>query len=62
MSLKCDLDLESVWPNHRFCTLSHWEEHLGEVNENHPKGSEDMAQTRNSRVNSLTLTCDLESR
>ena len=32
------------------------------INENHPKGSEDMEQTRNSRVNPLIFTCDLESR
>ena len=33
-------------------------------NENRPKGSGDIEQTRNSRVNPLTLTCDhsLESR
>ena len=30
-------------------------------NENRPKGSGDMERTRNSRVNPLTLTCDLES-
>ena len=28
--------------------------------ENGLKGSEDMEQTRNSRVNPLTLTCDLD--
>ena len=31
-------------------------------NEKCPKGSGDMERTRNSRVNSMTLTCDLESR
>ena len=31
-------------------------------NENQSKGSGDMEITRNSRVNPLTLTCDLESR
>ena len=31
MTLKCDLDLESVKPSNRFCTSSHWEEHLGGV-------------------------------
>ena len=31
MTLNCDLDLESVKPSHRFCTLSHYEEYLGEV-------------------------------
>ena len=30
--------------------------------ENRSKGSGDMEQTRNSWVNPLTLTCDLESR
>ena len=30
--------------------------------ENRSKGSGDMERTRNSRVNPLTLTCDLESR
>ena len=31
-------------------------------NENRQKGSGDIEMTRNSRVNSMTLTCDLESR
>ena len=31
-------------------------------NENHPKVSGDMQRTQNSRVNHLTLTCDLDSR
>ena len=31
-------------------------------NVNRPKGSGDMERTRNSRVNHLTLTFDLESR
>ena len=31
-------------------------------NENQPKGSEDIEKTRNSRVNALTVTCDLDSR
>ena len=31
-------------------------------NENQPKGSGDMEKTRNSRVNPLTVTCDLDSR
>ena len=31
-------------------------------NENHKKGSGDMERTRNSRVNPLTLTCELELR
>ena len=31
-------------------------------NENQSKGSGDMEQTGNSRVNPLTLTCDLEPR
>ena len=31
-------------------------------NENRPKGSGDMERTRNSKVNPMTLTCDLESR
>ena len=31
MPLKCDLDLESVQPSHKFCTLSHLEEHLSDV-------------------------------
>ena len=30
--------------------------------ENRSKGSGDIEQTRNSRVNPLTWTCDLESR
>ena len=30
--------------------------------ENGSKGSGDMEPTQNSRVNHLTLTCDLESR
>ena len=30
--------------------------------ENGPKGSGDMERTQNSKVNPLTLTCDLESR
>ena len=29
-------------------------------NENRPKSSGDMERTRNSRVNPLTLTCDLD--
>ena len=32
---------------------------LVKFNENRPKGSGDMERTRNSRVNPLTLTCDL---
>ena len=32
------------------------------LNENRLKGSGDMERTPNSRVNLLTLTCDLESR
>ena len=35
---------------------------MSEVYENQSKGSGDMEQTRNSRVNPLALTCDLESR
>ena len=31
-------------------------------NENRLKGSGELEQTRNSKINSLTLTCDLESR
>ena len=31
-----------------------------EFNENSPKGSGDIEQTRNSKVNPLTLTCDLK--
>ena len=30
--------------------------------ENQSKGSGDVERTQNSRVNHLTLTCDLESR
>ena len=33
---------------------------IQEFNENRPKGSVDMEQTQNSRVNHLTLTCDLD--
>ena len=32
------------------------------LNENRPKGTGNMERTRNSKVNPLTLTCDLESR
>ena len=60
MTLKCDLDLESVLPSHKLCTSIHGEEHLGEFNENRPKGSGDMKCSRNSMVNPLTLTCDLD--
>ena len=35
---------------------------LVKFKENRPKGSGDMERTQNSRVNPLTLTCDLESR
>ena len=35
---------------------------MNEVYGNHIKGSGDMERTQNSRVNPLTLTCDLESR
>ena len=35
---------------------------LVKFNENRSKGSGDMGWTRNSRVNPLALTCDLESR
>ena len=34
----------------------------GMLNEDRLKGSGDMERTRKSRVNPLTLTCDLESR
>ena len=30
------------------------------LNENRPKGSGDMKRTRNSKVNPLTLTCDID--
>ena len=33
---------------------------MSEVSENRSKGSGDMERTRNSRVNLLTLTCDLD--
>ena len=29
-------------------------------NENHSKGSGDMERTRNSRINPMTLKCDLD--
>ena len=32
------------------------------LNENRPIGSEDSKRILNSRVNPLTLTCDLETR
>ena len=38
MTLKVDLDLESADPAHGFCTPSHWEGHLGEVNYKSFKG------------------------
>ena len=33
---------------------------LVKFNENRPKSSEAMERTRNSRVNPLTLSCDLD--
>ena len=61
MTLKCDLNSESVLPSHRFCTSSHLNIWV-KFNENCPKSSGKMEWTRNSRVNPMTLTCDLESR
>ena len=62
MTFKCDLNLESasrvIGFAHRLNVKNIWVK----FNENHLKGSVDMEQTQNSRVNPLTLTCDLESR
>ena len=43
--------------------LAHWvtERNIWvKFNENRPKGSGDIERTQNSRVNPLTLTCDLD--
>ena len=60
MTLKCDVDSMSVLPSHRIFTLSHLNIWV-KFNENCPKGSGDMEWTQNSRVNPMSLTCDLES-
>ena len=45
MTLK--VDLESADPVHGCCTPSHRKEHLGEVNENRSKASENIERTQN---------------
>ena len=60
MTLKCDLDLSLyipfIGPTHCLTERNIWVK----LHENRPKGSGDMERTRNSKVNHLTLTCDLD--
>ena len=60
-TLKYDLDLESI------CQVMSSANHLDEghisvkTNENNSKGSGDMEQKQNSKVNTMTLNYDLET-
>ena len=59
MTLYCDLDFESVKPSHSSAHCLTKRSIWVKFDENRHRGSGDMEQTRNSRVNPLTLTCDL---
>ena len=62
MNMKCDLDRKSlsraIGSAHHLTERKIWVK----FDDNHPKGSGDMKQTRNSRVNTLTCDLELESR
>ena len=58
MTLTLSLHSRVIGSAHRLTERNIWAKFI----ENRLKGSGEMTRTRNSRVNPLTLTCDLQSK